>query len=92
MACVSIEVSFIMLSFAAVLILLREYQHRKSINSLKNESDELRNSVYALQKEEKSFRERDFRKLLNDFNKLKERTDELESENVKLKRDSGKKK
>ena len=92
MACISVELSIAMLFFVAAIILLREYQHRKKINSLRGENDELRNAVYALQKEEKNFRERDFRKLLNDFNKLKDRTDELEAENVKLKKDLGKKK
>jgi len=86
MACISVELAIAMLFFAGALILLREYQNIKSIKLMKEESDGLRNAVYALQKEEKNFREKDFRKLLNDFNKLKERTDELESENVKLKR------
>jgi|GEM_PF-6512113 uncharacterized coiled-coil DUF342 family protein len=92
MACISIELSIAMLFFAAAVILFREYQHMKSINSLKQENDELRNAIYALQKEEKNFRERDFKKLLNDFNKLKERADEIESEYVKLKKKLGKEK
>jgi predicted nuclease with TOPRIM domain len=92
MACISVELAIAMLLFAAALILLREYQNMRSIKLLKDESDELRDAIYALQKEEKNFRERDFRKLLNDFNKLKERADEHESENIKLKKTLGKNK
>jgi hypothetical protein len=86
MACVSVELSIAMLLFAAAIILLREYQHRRSLALVKDESDELRNSIYSLQAEEKSFREKDFRKLLSDFNKLREKLDEYEDENLKLKK------
>ena len=83
---ISIEVAVIFFALMVALILFREYQHRRSIKLLADESDELRNSIYALQSEEKNFREKDFRKLLADFNKVKDMLDEYESENVKLKK------
>jgi len=92
MACVSVELSIAMLLFAAAVLLFREYQNMKNMKMLRDESDDLRNSIYSLQKEEKSFRERDFRKLLNDFNKLKERADEIESDNIRLKKELSKNK
>ncbi|MEM3555292.1 MAG: hypothetical protein QXF56_01030 [Candidatus Micrarchaeia archaeon] len=92
MACVSLELSIAVVFFVAAVLLFREYQHMKGMNALKSENDELRNAIYALQREEKNFRERDFKKLLSDFNKLKERADEIESEYVKLKRKLGKEK
>lgn len=92
MACVSLELAVAILFFAAAVILFREYQNMKGMNALREENDELRNAVYALQKEEKNFREKDFKKLLSDFNKLKERLDEVESENIRLKRKLGKEK
>jgi len=81
-----------MLFFAGAIVLFREYQNMKTLNILKKESDDLRDAIYALQKEEKTFRERDFRKLLGDFNRLKERADEAESENIRLKKSLGNRK
>ena len=92
MACISIELAVAMLFFAGAMILFREYQNMKTLNVLKNESDDLRDAIYALQKEEKNFREKDFRKLLGDFNRLKERADEAENENVRLKKSLGNRK
>ena len=86
MACISVELAIAILLFAGAVILFREYQNRRNIKLLGGESDELRNSIYALQTEEKNFREKDFRKLLADFNRLKDKLDEYESENVKLKK------
>lgn len=92
MACISIELAVAMLFFAGAMILFREYQNMKTLNVLKNESDDLRDAIYALQKEEKNFREKDFRKLLGDFNRLKERADDAESENIRLKKSLGNRK
>ncbi|MCX6776750.1 MAG: hypothetical protein NTY73_02120 [Candidatus Micrarchaeota archaeon] len=92
MACISIELAVAMLFFAGAMILFREYQNMKTLNVLKNESDDLRDAIYALQKEEKNFREKDFRKLLGDFNRLKERADEAENENIRLKKSLGNRK
>jgi len=89
MACISIELAAAMLFFAGAIVLFREYQNMKTLNMLKKESDDLRDAIYALQKEEKIFREKDFRKLLGDFNRLKERADDAESENIKLKKNLG---
>jgi uncharacterized protein YlxW (UPF0749 family) len=86
MACISVELAIAMLFFAGAVILLREYQNMRNIKLLRDESDDLRNSIYSLQTEEKNFREKDFRKLLADFNKLKEKLDEYEGENVKMKK------
>ena len=86
MACISVELAIAILLFAGAVILFREYRNRRNIKLLGGESDELRNSIYALQTEEKNFREKDFRKLLADFNRLKDKLDEYESENVKLKK------
>lgn len=86
MACISIEESLAMLFIAGAIILFREYQNMKTLNILKKESDELRDAIYALQKEEKTFREKDFRKLLGDFNRLKDRADEAENDNIRLKK------
>ncbi|NYZ78964.1 hypothetical protein H0N99_02350 [Candidatus Micrarchaeota archaeon] len=86
MACISVELAIAILLFAGAVILFREYQNRRNVKLLGGESDELRNSIYALQTEEKNFREKDFRKLLADFNRLKDKLDEYESENVKLKK------
>jgi len=92
MACISVELAVAMLFFAGAIVLFREYQNMKALNILKKESDDLRDAIYALQKEEKTFRERDFRKLLGDFNRLKERADEAESENIRLKKSLGNRK
>ena len=92
MACISVELAVAMLFFAGAIVLFREYQNMKTLNILKKESDDLRDAIYALQKEEKTFRERDFRKLLGDFNRLKERADEAESENIRLKKSLGNRK
>ncbi|MCX6775420.1 MAG: hypothetical protein NT130_01035 [Candidatus Micrarchaeota archaeon] len=92
MTCISIELAVAMLFFAGAIILFREYQNMKTLNILKKESDDLRDAIYALQKEEKNFREKDFRKLLGDFNRLKERADESESENIRLKKSLGNRK
>jgi len=89
MACISIELAVAMLFFAGAIVLFREYQNMKMLNILKKESDDLRDAIYALQKEEKNFREKDFRKLLGDFNRLKERADDAENENIKLKKSLG---
>jgi uncharacterized protein YlxW (UPF0749 family) len=86
MACISVELAIAMLLFAGAVILFREYQNRRNIKLLADESDELRNSIYSLQSEEKNFREKDFRKLLADFNKMKDMVDEYENENLKLKK------
>lgn len=86
MASISVELAIAMLLFAAAIILFREYQNRRKIKEVTDENDELRNSIYSLQSEEKNFRERDFRKLLADFNKTKDKLDECESENVQLKK------
>jgi hypothetical protein len=86
MACISTELAIAILLFAAAVIVFREYQNRRNIRFLKDESDELRNSIYSLQSEEKNFREKDFRKLVADFNRIKDTLDEYESENVKLKK------
>jgi signal transduction histidine kinase len=83
---ISIEIAIIFFALLVALMLFREYQNRRSMNRLRNESDELRNSIYSLQTEEKNFREKDFRKLLADFNRLKDKLDEYENENVKLKK------
>ena len=92
MACISVELAVAMLFFAGAIILFREYQNMKTLNVLKKESDDLRDAIYALQKEEKNFREKDFRKLLGDFNRIKERADEAESENIRLKKSLGNRK
>ncbi|NYZ76233.1 hypothetical protein H0N98_03210 [Candidatus Micrarchaeota archaeon] len=86
MACISTELAIAILLFAAAVIVFREYQNGRNIRLLKDESDELRNSIYSLQSEEKNFREKDFRKLVADFNRIKDTLDEYESENVKLKK------
>jgi signal transduction histidine kinase len=86
MADIAIEYVIILFALGAALLLFREYQNRRKITTLKSESDDLRNSIYSLQTEEKIFRERDFRKLLADFNKMKDKLDEYEGENVRLKK------
>ena len=83
---ISIEIAIIFFALLVALMLFREYQNMRKIKLLGSESDELRNSIYALQTEEKNFREKDFRKLLADFNRLKDKLDEYEGENVKLKK------
>jgi predicted nuclease with TOPRIM domain len=82
---ISVEL-VIVVCIAGAVILFREWQNLRKIKLLRDECDELRNSIYSLQREEKSFREKDFRKLLSDFNKIKDKLDEYEGENVKMKK------
>jgi uncharacterized protein YlxW (UPF0749 family) len=86
MADIPVEYAIILVALGGAVLLFREYQHRRNMKLLKDESDELRNSIYSLQAEEKSFREKDFRKLLFDFNKMKDKLDDYERENLQMKR------